>query len=245
LLCDLRAQTITQGVRSLEEDIKGEEDKIRAEQNISAACEIKLLPWETVDEQKSILTADLQEKILGLSAEPMTFIEPPPSDCGFQFALTPHITCATNMLQLDQQLAKVLSAVIYYLMCVLGCASVAEVLLLSVALCKRCMQAHSRLIVKMPEAMFWKNYFYKVSLLRAAAGVEPLTALTTAHIVASTTPKAIVAARHNLSDEEYGKLTLFDTVLGLLHCISFSKLVVVSRLHHLQHYCSSILPKQE
>jgi hypothetical protein len=121
LLYALRAQTITQGVRSLEEDIKGEEDKIRAEQNISAACEIKLLPWETIDEQKSILTADLQEKILGLSAEPMTFIEPPPSDCGFQFALTPHITCATNMLQLDQQLAKVLSAITCRTMCASMC----------------------------------------------------------------------------------------------------------------------------
>jgi hypothetical protein len=117
LLCALHVQTITQGVRSLEEDIKGEEDKIRAEQNISAACEIKLLPWETVDEQKSILTADLQEKILGLSAEPMTFIEPPPSDSGFQFALTPHITCATNMLQLDQQLAKVTGSTVYETMC--------------------------------------------------------------------------------------------------------------------------------
>jgi hypothetical protein len=62
----------------------------------------------------------------------------------------------------------------------------------------------------MPEAMFWKNYFYKVSLLRAEAGVEPLTTLTTAHIVASNTPKATAAARQTLSDEEYGKFTTFS-----------------------------------
>lgn len=35
-------------------------------------------------------------------------------------------------------------------------------------------KVHSKLIARMPERIFWHNYFARVEMLRAELGIEPL-----------------------------------------------------------------------
>ncbi|KAG5192623.1 hypothetical protein JKP88DRAFT_292615 [Tribonema minus] len=144
-LAHIDINTLTQGVQhsvaAVGDDIKAEEDKFRAEKDATAACEIRLLPWETQDESRSILSDDLLAKVFALSLESATFTEAPPPDANYAFDLTPHIACAMRLMDLDANLAKM----------------------------------HARYISKVGETAFWRNYFYKINVLRLAAGVEPLT----------------------------------------------------------------------
>eukprot|EP00611_Tribonema_gayanum_P021988 TRINITY_DN4337_c0_g1_i1.p1 TRINITY_DN4337_c0_g1~~TRINITY_DN4337_c0_g1_i1.p1 ORF type:complete len:322 (-),score=82.92 TRINITY_DN4337_c0_g1_i1:175-1098(-) len=144
-LAHIDINTLTQGVQhsvaAVGVDIKAEEDKFRAEKDATAACEIRLLPWETLDESRSILSDDLLAKVFALSLESATFTEAPPPDANYAFDLTPHIACAMRLMDLDANLAKM----------------------------------HARYISKVGETAFWRNYFYKINVLRLAAGVEPLT----------------------------------------------------------------------
>ncbi|CAM9152847.1 unnamed protein product [Ascophyllum nodosum] len=156
-------------IQEAENGIISEETKIKQEQAGIRQSEIKILPWETRMEQKSILSQGLMEKVLSLSLEESNFTTAPPVDgpisqateespqgkedndetrhedetstsASPEFHLDRHINVAVKMLSLDPNLAKV----------------------------------HARLISHMPEQLFWYHYFSRVALLRKEVGLEPL-----------------------------------------------------------------------
>eukprot|EP00904_Undaria_pinnatifida_P003062 jgi/Undpi1/12757/HiC_scaffold_6.g02425.m1 len=159
---------INKVIQNVEDDIVSEETKIKQEDAGLKQTEVKILPWETRIEQKTILSHGLMEKVLSLSLEESNFTTAPPAAGakleaaeeegsqgkgeggdvrypsgalpGAGFQLERHINVAVKMLSLDPNLAKI----------------------------------HARLISRIPEKTFWHHYFSRVAAFRTEVGLEPL-----------------------------------------------------------------------
>jgi hypothetical protein len=108
-LADGITDTITEQAKSAQADILKEQERMKAE--VDAQRKVmtpsSLLPWETGDETRAILSQDLMEQILSLPLNDKNFTVPPPEVDTLPFSFEAFVPTIMRLLQLDTNLARV------------------------------------------------------------------------------------------------------------------------------------------
>jgi hypothetical protein len=107
-LADGITDSIAEQAKSAQADILKEQEKMKAE--VEAQKKVmtpsSLLPWETEDESRAILSQDLMEQILAISLNEKNFTVAPPGVGKLEFDFQAFVPTIMRLLQLDTNLAK-------------------------------------------------------------------------------------------------------------------------------------------
>jgi len=120
----------------------GTELEQRNANRLDRAVQLKLVPWNVYDEEKSDLSDELETRVLKLSESEDTFLVSAPDDTVFQFDFDGLLPFAYAALAEDKSLSQ---------------------------------QRYVLVPKKVEEDDFWRNYFYRVQLVRNQLDVPPLS----------------------------------------------------------------------
>lgn len=108
-LADELADTLAAQAAAVQTEFETEHLKVKQEQAAQAKLTIdsdSLLPWETSDESKMILSQDLMERILELSLCERNFTSVPPNIHAIDFNFSSVVPTIMKLLQIDANLAR-------------------------------------------------------------------------------------------------------------------------------------------
>lgn len=102
------AENIVAKANAAQHELAEEQEKVRREEQMRKKIINKevLLPWETEDESKAILSQSVMEKILALSLVEQNFTVTPPHLNELPFTFEAFVPVAMRLLQLDANLAR-------------------------------------------------------------------------------------------------------------------------------------------
>ena len=108
-LADELADSLAAQAAAVQTEFETEHQKVKQERDAQAKLAIdsdSLLPWETSDESKMILSQDLMERILELSLCEKNFTTPPPNIHAIDFNFASVVPMIMRLLQIDANLAR-------------------------------------------------------------------------------------------------------------------------------------------
>ncbi|CAM9124136.1 unnamed protein product [Choristocarpus tenellus] len=166
-------EAINSTIQRVEHDITVEEDKMRNDADGVERNEVKILPWESRFEDKSILGQGVMEKIIALSLEESNFTTAPPSTptrthLSRTEGTSNDVTTPECLVHLSSGAQSGAQGPPFQL------ERHTKVAIKMIALDPNLAKVHARLISRMPEETFWCNYFGRVAHIRAEGGLEPL-----------------------------------------------------------------------
>ena len=139
---DSVADSAIDSLNAAQSELEKEQSKFREENAKTGQTGAIVLPWETADESLAILSTDVMEKVLNLSMAEANFTEEPKLMGSIDLEV-----------EFDFQ-------------------SFVPVALKLMQLDPNLARMHARLMPRMEEEDFWRNYHYRTQYLRARVGLD-------------------------------------------------------------------------
>jgi hypothetical protein len=104
---DQLTETLVATVETASSDLEKEQASIRSEKAKTTSSSSTLLPWETDDESKMILSQDLMERIFALSLNEKNFTSTPANIHAVEFNFSAFVPVIMKLKDIDANLARV------------------------------------------------------------------------------------------------------------------------------------------